>query len=197
MRPRSSRKLAAGAIMAAVCLAVFIAAAVPAGAAAVYAAQFQGCTTGLTPVQLVGGTGSYSFSSGACSNPVTPIIGCTAVGVASNPAAGASQCSINASGTYLNITCGTGLTGGGPLAMTDTSTVSTTGLGVGLTDTVNIKYGIVFVSGVGLLRGQVTSSTYLSTGANVAGVVQITPTSGNCVTPVQQFIATGASVAAG
>lgn len=197
MRSLLSSKVAAAALIAAVCLASLVA-ALPAGASGAYVVRFEGCTTQLTAVQLIGGTGSYSFSSGACSFPGSAQLGCTAAGTATtaSPPVGAGTCDISASGTYVNIVCGTGTTGGGLTVMSDTATASP-GNVVGSVDTVGTRYGILFVAGIGLIRGQVTSSNHLPAGSNLAGFAQIIPTGGDCLTGVTTFLATGAAATAG
>jgi hypothetical protein len=53
----------------------------------------------------------------------------------------------------------------------------------------------VFAAGVGVITGTATEAKDAAEAAQVVGVVQITPTVGNCVnSPVQQFLATGVVV---
>lgn len=208
--------------VAALAALMVVALAFPAGAAALLVTPFQGCTTSLTPpVAGIGGSGTYSFNDAACSilpSAVQQQIGCNLVGGDTGTSGtntptkngGAGKCHINASGTYVSIICGTGSTGGGATGgWTDSSTVS--GDVGGLTpalasrsDDVTIKYGITFVDGIGVIRGTITSDYSPSgqtvthgdlAGAALNGVIQITPTTGNCLTPVSQFMATGVVIA--
>jgi hypothetical protein len=169
-----------------------ILAATPAHAATAGAIVFQGVTTSLTPVQTIGGGGGYAFDT---SNGLVPGVGiCAAVGVNSSAGVGVgaqvdsvapAPCFLSASGTYVNIVCGTGTTGGAPLAATDTATATvTTTVNASSPQSITANFGIVFVAGLGVSEGRV-----------VAGVVQITPTGGDCTTAVTQFTATGVSVA--
>ena len=89
MRLRHRILGAAGAAIAAGLLAF-------APASAAQAAVFVGQTTSLTPVLLVGGSGSYTFNSIACVEAPSP----------------AGLCSITSSGTYTNTVCGTGAANG-------------------------------------------------------------------------------------
>jgi len=88
-----------------------------------------GHTTTLTPVQLQGGTGSYSFASDACA------------AVSSDDVPPAETCTISASGTYVNIVCGTGTAPG-------TATVVEAD---GSSDT--FGYSLTFVAGIGVVTG--------------------------------------------
>jgi hypothetical protein len=97
-------------------------------------AAFVGHTTGLTPVQATGGTGSYSFVSDVCAGVSLD---------ATPPEAG--TCSITSSGTYSNIVCGTGSASG---SATATENVD------GAADT--FSYTITFVAGVGVIQGGAT-----------------------------------------
>jgi hypothetical protein len=92
-----------------------------------------GHTTGLTPVQLLGGSGSYSFSSDVCVFVSTD---------AFPPEFG--TCGTTSSGTYSNIVCGTG-SASGSATFTEAD---------GGSDT--FSYTITFVAGVGVLQGGAT-----------------------------------------
>jgi len=93
------------------------------------AAVFVGQTTSLTPVQLVGGTGTFAFSSIAC------------VGVSSDDVPPANTCGISASGSYSNTVCGTGSASG---------TANTSEAGGGSD---SVGFSITFVSGIGVVTG--------------------------------------------
>jgi len=111
---------------------------------------FTGATTGLTPVLWVGGTGTYAFTGGC-------VVGASVS--TTGPQVGVG-CTVQASGSYTNVVCGTGFTGA--LALADSATI-TSG-----SNTIGIKYSIVFVATVGVVVGTESSGT----GA-AAGVVQI------------------------
>jgi hypothetical protein len=168
------------------------------------AIAFSGCTTVLTPVPLTDGPGgTYSFSApDACtgltgalptfceglSNPVdqptddpTPLV----------PELGA--CSFTANGTYSNIVCGTGSTGGGALAGangngTDTASIN----GEGFTPYLTLHYGINFVAGVGVIGGKTDGTSANDANALVVGAVVLTPNNVPC--PVASFRATGVAL---
>lgn len=170
-------------------------AAAPANAATVGAVVFQGTTSSLTPVAGVGGSGTYAFST---STPAAGLVPGWCVGfqiteppippaIAIGGGIGGSGCSVSASGSYNNLVCGTGTTGStaqAGLAEGDSATISVNTVG---SSSVTINYGIVFVAGVGIIH---------SLSGPAAGVVQIAPTGGNCVTGVTAFTATGAAVLA-
>lgn len=84
---------------------------------------FEGKTTALTPVQLMGGGGSFAFSAtAACQVNGSPVVG-----------------TLTASGTYSNTVCGTGSASG---------TASIPGLGTrSFTITFASGAGVVFVAG--------------------------------------------------
>jgi len=155
----------------------------PASAAGAEVVAFQGATTSLTPVQLVGGTGSYAFSTAA---PV----GCKVFAELNtsdlNDEEVAESCTVSAAGGYNNIVCGTGTTGGFP-GTGDTATLSGEPEGTGAGFDTTINYGILFVGSVGVIVG---TSSGEDAGGHVVGVVQIAPTGGNCVSGVTQFTAT-------
>jgi len=175
---------AAGIFAAAVGLSMM-----PVAAAGAQALAVQGTVTGVN-VQLVGGSGSYAFNYGSA--PVTGAPLCQVVAEVGTDDLGpevAGSCSLNASGTYANIICGTGTTGGGALnGASDTATLS--GEPEGGTFT-TISYGITFVASVGVVLGTATGGEDSGT---LGGVVQITPASGNCVSGVTSFTATLAVV---
>ena len=161
--------------------------ALPASASTAGALVFSGNTTTLTPVLLVGGSGSYSFSS---STPSPQGVPGACVGAGANTAAqvGAGLCTVTSSGTYNNIVCGTGTTGTAPLGFSDTSTINNFTVGTGLT--VSFKYEIVFVAGVGVILSLTPDAPVPDVGG---GVVNILPTGGSCLTGVTNFTATGVS----
>lgn len=117
-------------------------------------AVFVGHTTGLTPVQLTGGSGSYGFVSDVCAGASTDT---TPPEVAT--------CGISSSGTYTNIVCGTGSAAGSATATEPDST-----------DT--FSYSILFVSGVGVLTGGATGVVLIvptGNGLPSSCVTQFTP----------------------
>jgi hypothetical protein len=152
---------------------------------------FTGATTSLTTVDWVNNTGSYAFS-GSC------VLG-AGVAVTVPPPSVTTGCGVQASGTYINVVCGTGLTG---LGLTDTAT-ATSG-----TNSATTKYSIVFVATVGVLVGEVTSINGQAAVGAEAGVVQINaiPTAPNpgdtahlgaCTTQFSvEVVAAGAGAAA-
>ncbi|HEV7679727.1 MAG TPA: hypothetical protein VGQ42_14270 [Candidatus Dormibacteraeota bacterium] len=155
---------------------------------------FSACTTSLTPVQPQGGGGSYTFDSntGTC-HGATAAVAPTCQGISfvtDLPDAGdpAGPCHINATGSYVNIVCGTGTTGGAPLGQSDTATVDAEGA----TAYVTLRYGITFVAGLGVITGNATAGD--DAGGWALGVVQILPEVGNCVTPVSEFRANGVAL---
>ncbi len=121
MKTRMKFAASFGAILAAGAIAVTPAFASDGDADA---AAYVGATTSLTPVQLVGGSGGYSFSSIVCA------------GVSSDVDAG--LCTLTSTGSYVNIVCGTGTVSGSV----------TTGEPDGASDTAGIS--IIFVAGVGV-----------------------------------------------
>jgi len=122
-------------------------------------------------VPLVGGSGTFGFvaSNLAASNAATPEV-CFGVsdGDGLPPVPEAAACDtgggthpgLSASGTYTNITCGTGDAGGTATAYESDSTLTT-------------KFQIPFFSGVGLTVGTTTESDSSGTGA-LYGVVVLT-----------------------
>jgi len=118
----------------------------PAAAANPEVAVFSGSAN--AAVLLSGGGGTFSFSTGAP-------LGCTAV----DPDDGVvASCTINASGSFTNIVCGTGSASG-------TATISDPSDGG-----VTVTFSITFVAGVGVLTGS-------AQGGPVAGAVLITANS--------------------
>jgi hypothetical protein len=156
------------------------------------AVVFQACANVASPgVQPALGSGTYTFPAGTCSVPVIgPVANtCTYASVGVDAGDPTGSCTIQASGSYINIVCGTGVTGvstAPPGALTDTATVNAEGASI------NLNYSIAFVAGLGVIVG--TASGGDESPGVVVGIVQITPTIGNCVTPVTQFLATGVSV---
>lgn len=159
---------------------------------------FSGCTTSLTPpVASAGGSGSYSFSAPNPCTGATAAIPTFCIGL-SDPGEGSpvpveipslNNCDITpASGSYINIVCGTGITGvtTAPSVFGDTATVNEHGDG-----SATIHYSIVFVAGVGVIVGTATETDSPSILAAAAGVVDILPDKGTCVAPVSAFRATG------
>ncbi|HEV7680205.1 MAG TPA: hypothetical protein VGQ42_16710 [Candidatus Dormibacteraeota bacterium] len=131
-------------------LAALTPAIMPASASASTAAVAAFSGSASATVDWVGGAGSFSFATSAP-------LGCTAAGVVNNtPVAGA--CTISASGTFVNVVCGTG-------TATGSATVTTSG------GTVTVGFQIVFVATVGLILPTVPPAGV------VAGVVQITANS--------------------
>lgn len=146
----------------------------PIGAKAVDvdALVFTGTAGNITPgVQLVGGSGSYNFSGS-----------CLAWLSVDTDAEAGTVCAITSTGVFANTVCGTGTADG-------SATISATAT-VGANETLTISYHIQFVASIGVLTGS-------SGGSTAAGVVNIVPTVGNCVTPVTQFLVNGAAGLAG
>jgi hypothetical protein len=115
------------------------------------AAVYVGHTTSLTPVLLVGGGGTYSFTSDVCA------------GASSDVDAG--LCTISSSGTYSNIVCGTGNVLAGSTATTTEPD--------GASDTVGIT--ITFVAGVGVLTsGAQGVAILIGTGPGTDGSTCVT-----------------------
>lgn len=114
-------------------------------------AVFVGNTCGLNPdVQLVGGTGTFCFSS--TDNAPVPGV-CEGVSTDTTPAE-IGACTITASGNYSNTVCGTGSASG---------SASIVELADNQADTET--FSITFASGLGVVTGGAT------------GVVQLLPTS--------------------
>jgi hypothetical protein len=138
------------------------------------AAVFTGAAGGITPpVQTVGGTGTYSFS-GSC----TVAVGDSEVGGAPEVP---SSCTITSTGSFTNVVCGTGL-------VTGSATINE---GAPDPSTISANYTIVFVGSVGVVVSTSVTESDSPPPAAAAGVVQILPTTGNCVTPVSQFAVSG------
>lgn len=155
----------------------------PVSAAGVQLVVFQGTATGVN-VQLVGGSGSYSFSQNNAPVTGTPLCE-VAFEVSTDVDAEAEGCTVNATGTYANIVCGTGTTGGGAvLGAGDTATLG--GEPEPTAPTTTIKYGITFVASLGVVVGSASGED----SGTVVGVVQIAPAAGNCVAGVTAFTAT-------
>ena len=169
MRSRAGRL---GFVCGVVCLVVSLS-TTRAGAAAPLTAVFGGNTTALTPMPTVGGSGAYTFSSATPSPQGVPGFCVGTVAVATN-----ILCTLTLSGTWQQVVCGTGVTGGGPLAQTDTGFVDFGSAGFGF------RYSITYVDFVGILIGN-------AAGAPVFGWVVLTPTGGNCTTGVTNLTATG------
>ena len=146
-------------------------------AAAAVSVEFSGVTTSLTPTQLVGGSGTYTFTTASSTPQGIPGF-CFAV-VAQTVG---GTCTLDASGTYQNFICGTGFTGNAPLGATDVATVTVAGILGGASFTFN--YGITFVGGIGTIEGDFA-------GTPVTGWVQITPVGGSCPSSVTEWSATG------
>lgn len=144
-----------------------------ASAADVDVDAFVGATGSLNPaVGLSPSSGNYTFGSAAC----------VAVSVDSDAEAG--TCTISSSGVFVNTICGTG-------TATGTATIaSSVAVPPGSSETVNASYTISFTAGIGILRGTETND-----GDAAAGIVDIIPTGGNCVSGVTQFTASGVTEA--
>jgi|SwirhisoilCB1_FD_contig_31_17674452_length_649_multi_7_in_0_out_0_1 hypothetical protein len=146
------------------------------------AAAFLGETTSLTPVQLVGGAGSYTFDSDHFEGVAAPAGLHFCVGVGTDPDAGV--CAIASSGAYVNTVCGTGSVTGA------SATISETGPGVGGPETDNYTINITFVAGVGVVMG-----------TGIDGVVVLLPdNSAGAATPpacTNAFSVVGAGVTTG
>jgi hypothetical protein len=100
-------------------------------------------------IDLVGGTGSYTFSASACQY----VFGATAT----------SPCSITASGSYANTVCGTGSVSG-------SARVSS------LLNAGTATFFITFTAGVGTLTGTVTLSSVSGTRTEaIDGTVVLAP----------------------
>lgn len=183
-------------LMAGACAAAALTlAAWPANAATAAAIVFQGTTSSLTPVQAVGGTGAYAFSTSTNAGGVVPGW-CVDAGATTSPApavyvgagVGGSGCSSSANGSYNNIVCGTGTTGStAMLGLAETDVAVDTASTVG-SASLTVDYGIVFVAGVGVIHG------HDADGDLAVGVVDIAPTGGSCATGVTAFTATGVAV---
>jgi hypothetical protein len=149
----------------------------PAGAeiADVDAIVFQGTTTVLTPVHIIGGGGNYTFTGTATGPSVNAPCeddgdtDCTAGAV---DAEAFILQPLSSSGTYTSIVCGTG-------TATGTATI-TEGQG---SDSYNVSYSITFVAGIGLLLGSATEAGSAESGP-VVGVVQISPAGIGPVPPI-------------
>ena len=83
-------------------------------------------TTAMTPIQLVGGTGTYSFVSDVCAEGSTSDV--------------ADVCSISSSGSYTSVVCGT-MTMAGVL-------IINTPFG-----NVVVNYNVTMVAGIGVMIG--------------------------------------------
>lgn len=150
----------------------------------VWVVVYSGATTpgGLTPVQTVGGSGTYAFDTSAG----LPVVGgrCSVAITHGHPVPTVSvdpSCVLSAVGSYANVVCGTGTTGSTSLGVAEGDSATLTGV---VSSTFN--YGIVFVAGVGVEHGTGNPAS--------AGVVILTPTGGSCASAVTTFVATGASL---
>lgn len=90
-----------------------------------------GQTTSLTPIQFVGGTGTFTYNTIVCA-------------IVSSDGPEASTCSTSATGSYSNIICGTGSASG--------SETTTEADGSSSTE----SFSITFVSGTGVMTGGAT-----------------------------------------
>ena len=169
---------------------------------------FSACTQFLTPVPLIGPSnpspGTYVFNTNnPCLPPFNTVPGfcfgssdLDGEDIPGNVLAELiGNCTIQANGTYVSTLCGTGITGGSPVAPTDTATVwaddppftnNTAGQAYA-----GITYSIIFVAGQGILIGTATEVDSQPAVIRAVGVVNILPTGGSCVTGVTQFRATG------
>jgi len=128
-------------------------------------------------IPYAGGGGTYAFTTGTLlGQGVGPKICIEAGSGGAN-----TSCTINSTGAYVNVVCGTGLASGSA-TVTGTPNITIS------------SYDIAFVAGVGVLAGTTTPL-----GA-VAGVVDITPADTGGTPPtgpcVHNFNVLGAAVAA-
>jgi len=127
-------------------------------------AAFVGTALVFPAVGFAGGGGNFSFASSTCTLASASGLG----GEAGEPTPDAelpptSTCSVNASGTYANIVCGTGIAAGtGSL---------TEGAG---SDSYAAQFSIFFTAGVGTLLGVATESE--PDGGGVAGAQPVVGT---------------------
>jgi hypothetical protein len=129
-------------------------------------AAFTGQTTSLTPVQLVMGSGNFTFTTTSLAGGAPS---CAGVSTDATPPEVFTSCTITSSGTYSNIVCGTGTATGTSTSVTEPDG-SAEAMGT---------YTIVFAAGVGVL---------VDTTDPAVGVVDISPSQSgigsppNCVT---------------
>lgn len=121
----------------------------------------------------------FTGATGSLVPPVQAVGGSGSFAFASKTCAivdtdhGAGTCAISASGSYVSFVCGTGTASG------TATVVGSNG------ETETLSFTITFNGGQGELFGTTSDLD------NAAGVVNITPTGGNCATGVTQFTATG------
>jgi len=121
---------------------------------------FQGRTSTLTPVPLVGGSGSYAFNSSTCA-----ISSDASDGVDAGDPAG--MCTIASTGTYVSVVCGTAAVTGN---ITGSATINAEGFAPYATG----NYTISLVAGVGVVTGSGTEAD--GTGpVTLSGAVQLVP----------------------
>lgn len=163
--------------------------AIPAHAQGVGVIAFQGNTTSLTAVPWAGtpASPSYTFNTHVVAN--VSLCAELAADVDGDGSPEAGQCSINSSGTYTNIVCGTG---------TATGTAAVSG-----PEGYGINYTITFVAGLGVLLGSGADTDGGASGTDV-GIVDIAPNTDNHAVPppptsnacVTDFLATGVALTA-
>ena len=164
---------------------------------------WSGCTNFLTPVQLVGGGGVYGFTTNTPCNPPFNVVPDFCFIVSDLDAEDIpgnivpeliGNCTKQASGSYVDMVCGTGTTGGSPLAPTDAATMWADDPpfvnNVAGPAYATARYSVVFVDGQGILIG-IAAEADSPPVIRALGFVSIMPTSGNCVTGVTQFRVTG------
>jgi hypothetical protein len=137
-----------------------------------------GTATATPPVQLLGGGGTFTYSSnvtGVGNVCAVASLGAPATGETEGPIPGvldaevATSCSATAGGTYANLVCGTGTAGGSTGSLVEGSGSDTYAL---------VGFSVSFFAGVGVLFGAASESEP-DAGPNnqgtVAGLVVIAP----------------------
>jgi hypothetical protein len=155
-------------------------------------------------VPTIGGNGTYTFSSNDSTLGLIPgeCVASQEEVEGGSPLLNQGLCDLESpNGRYTSIVCGTGL------AQDNLASVTVNGI-LGDTDVTNLDYSIVFVAGLGVITpvavapvgatGSTAAESDGGTGLSQAltGLVQITPTSGTCATPVFAFRATGVALTA-
>jgi hypothetical protein len=153
---------------------------------------FSGTAVASPAIPLIGGDGTYTFSTSSNGIGGTPgqCLGASAdtdiaLGTTSGDA-DIAPCTITSSGTYHSIVCGTGTAGG-------TATITEGGDGVAgnknPSDVYDVTYSIQFVAGIGVLTGNATERGDVEA-SPVVGIVALDPVSvGLC--PLTTFTITG------
>jgi hypothetical protein len=119
------------------------------------AAVLLGETTTLTQVQLVGGSGSYTFDTTHFEGQAGHCVGV----VSTDGPEVAASCSIGSTGGYTNIVCGTG-TASGSVTLSEADGSDTYGI------------GIIFVAGLGVVTSPGLPAV---PNGGLVGVVQLLP----------------------